>query len=69
MYLTYSAICVVISVLVFAVLEIARHFQYLRHRDSGFVPGTQHWCIYALIVAVPFELAAIVFMILWAAIK
>ena len=69
MYLTGLVICVAATFLIFTVLEIARHCQYLWYRDTGFVPSTQHWCMYAIVAAVPLELAAIVCLILWAITK
>ena len=65
MLLASSAICTGAAFLIFVVLEIARHLHYLKHRDSGFVPSTQHWCMYATFLAGAFELAAIVLMVLW----
>ena len=53
-------------VLALVVLEVARHLRYLRHRDSGFVPGTQYWCTMATGVAALFMLGSIVFLVLHA---
>ena len=47
------------------VLEVARHLQYLRHRDSGYVPSTQHWCFVATVICFAFCLGAFVLMVLW----
>ena len=32
-------------------LEVARHLQWKKHKDSGFVPGTQHWCMITTLIA------------------
>ncbi len=65
MHLIYAGICTGLAMLTFLILETARHLQYRRHRGSGFVPGTQHWCMIAVVIAGVFELAAIVFLFLW----
>lgn len=31
-------------------LEFARYANWKRHKDSGFVPGTQHWCMITMLV-------------------
>lgn len=65
MLLLSAAICTGAAFLTFVVLEIARHLQHRKYRDSGFVPGTQHWCMVATMLAGLFELAAIVMLVLW----
>ena len=64
MYLAGFITCTAGAALTFVTLEIARHVQYLKHRDSGFVPGTQHWCLAATLVAAAFEAAAVAFLVL-----
>ena len=48
------------------VLELARHLSYRKHRDGGYVPGTQHWCLVASIISYVFCFAGIVLIVLWA---
>ncbi|CAN5667530.1 hypothetical protein BH23PLA1_BH23PLA1_38620 [soil metagenome] len=65
MYLIYAGICTGAAALTFVVLEVVRHLQYRKFRGAGFVPGTQHLCLIAVIIAGILELLAIVFLILW----
>jgi hypothetical protein len=66
-YLIHAGICTGAAAITFLVLEFARHLQYRKYRDSGFVPGTQHWCLLAVFIAGGFELLAVGFLILWIA--
>jgi hypothetical protein len=61
-----AGVCLAAAAATFVVLEIARHRHYLKHRDSGFVPSTQHWCMLASLIQGVFVLAAVVLMVLWA---
>ena len=65
MWLNAAGIFTGLAIFTFVVLEVARHWQWRRYRESGFVPGTQHWCLAATCVAGVFELAAIGSLIVW----
>jgi len=63
--LLWSSICVAAGFATMLVLEVARHLQYLRHRDSGCVPSTQHWCLIASAISSVFLVAGFVLMVMW----
>jgi hypothetical protein len=64
-WLRAAVVCTGMAFATFVILEIARHLQWRRHRDSGYVPGTQHWCLAAVLVAAVFCGAAVVCLIMW----
>jgi hypothetical protein len=64
-WLLAAVVCTGMAFATFVILEIARHLQWRRHRDSGYVPGTQHWCLAASLVATVFCGAAVVCLIMW----
>src|SRR5262245_25743461 len=59
--------CTAGAILTFVVVEWLRHRSYVKHRDSGFIPSTQHIVFAGLFVAGAFELAAVVFLVLYVA--
>lgn len=65
MWLNVAGVFTGLAIATFVILEIARHLQWRKHRNSGFVPGTQHWCFIATCVAGVFEILAIISFIVW----
>jgi hypothetical protein len=58
-------VCTLAGIATFVVLQWARHRQFLKYRDTGFVPSTQHWVAAATLIAGIFFAAAFVFLVLW----
>lgn len=60
-----AAVCTGLAFATFGFLEVARYMQWRMHRDGGYVPGTQHWCMSATVVAAMFLGGAVVCLVMW----
>lgn len=62
-----AAVCTGLAFATFGFLEVARHLQWRKYRDSGYVPSTQHWCMIATLVAALLLGGAVLCLVMWAA--
>jgi hypothetical protein len=65
LFFNLSLACTAAAVLTVVVVDVLRHLSYLKHRDSGFVPSTQHMLLWASLIMAPLILAGLVFLVLF----
>lgn len=65
-WLACAGIFIGLAIATQVLLEIARHLQWRKHRGTGFVPGTQHWCLFAVVISFICSGLCIACLIMWA---
>ena len=45
-------------------LDVARHIHWMKHRDLGFVPSTQHWVMVTCLISILCGLSGLILFII-----